>query len=336
MKIDEIDERIIFDTLDQEVGISSSTVNSEQLNDKESNLSLLNTLIEDRLSVDTITEDIEASEEIKEKIIFWKTKLSSKIRRINSDSIQIPSELVLEFNRSQKDEGFDLSALLRFQHFEIRCRERASQINSHKLCHYSPPSQDRTKNKGSYFQHMKPTPNRVHFRPHSFPTPLEKVELRSRKCLYCNKGHELDTCRSFGAHEKREILREKGCCYLCLSHGHRARECVTGESCPICNGSHHFSICFQNGHDDHLSPKRDTDNIVSAVIKRDSEDILTMSVIVNESNISKQLSEFWNLENLGIEAEVSDKENIDNDIMSEFEAEFHTKISGIKLNSLET
>ncbi|GFX02283.1 hypothetical protein TNCV_2503471, partial [Trichonephila clavipes] len=28
MKIDEIDERIIFDTLDQEVGISSSTVNS--------------------------------------------------------------------------------------------------------------------------------------------------------------------------------------------------------------------------------------------------------------------------------------------------------------------
>ncbi|GFT01665.1 uncharacterized protein TNCV_4204971 [Trichonephila clavipes] len=41
-----------------------------------------------------------------------------------------------------------------------------------------------------------------------------------------------------------------------------------------------------------------------------------MSVIV----ICKQLSEFWDLENLGIEAEVSDEENIDNDIMSEFEA----------------
>ncbi|GFT09977.1 uncharacterized protein TNCV_1114381 [Trichonephila clavipes] len=97
-------------------------------------------------------------------------------------------------------------------------------------------------------------------------------------------------------------------------------ECVKRESCPICNGSHHFSICFRNRHDDDLSPKRDTDNIVSAVIKTDSEDILTMSVIVNESNICKQLSEFWDLENLGIEAEVSDEENIDNDIMSEFEA----------------
>ncbi|GFW02214.1 uncharacterized protein TNCV_4989271 [Trichonephila clavipes] len=209
----------------------------EQLNDKESNLSLLNTLIEDRLSVDTITEDMEASEEIKEKIIFWKTKLSSKIRRINSDSIQIDlekkhviyahlsnllnltpvrnptdivglrnlydraetqirileslgvkgesysnlltpillkqilSELVLEFNRSQKDEGFDLSALLQFLHLEIRSRERASQINNHKLCHYSPPPQDRTKNKGSYFpgQRMKPPPKRLHF-PHFWRT----------------------------------------------------------------------------------------------------------------------------------------------------------------------
>ncbi|GFW15507.1 uncharacterized protein TNCV_4656471 [Trichonephila clavipes] len=268
-------------------------------------------------------------------------------------------------------------------------------------------------------------------------------------------------------------------------------ECVKREWCPICNGCHHFSICFRNRHDDDLSPKRDTDNTVSAVIKTevnsvllqtcaalidikneqevvrlfldngsqrsfvlkstsekfnfpilrkenlsictfgaketetktlnivkiklknrddpnlcieieavetehisitnlptpdrnidkkfrylknvqladsyefndkeisiligadyyyqvvtgritrlnknlvtvetlfgwslqgqstDSEDLLTMSVIVNESNISKQLSEFWNLENLGIEAEVSDEENIDNDIMSEFEA----------------
>ncbi|GFW11172.1 hypothetical protein TNCV_5131831 [Trichonephila clavipes] len=42
----------------------------DQLNDKESNLNLLNTLIEDHVSSDTITEDMKASEEIKEKIIF--------------------------------------------------------------------------------------------------------------------------------------------------------------------------------------------------------------------------------------------------------------------------
>ncbi|GFV46072.1 uncharacterized protein TNCV_1256301 [Trichonephila clavipes] len=56
---------------------------------------------------------------------------------------QTPSEIVLEFNRSQKDEGFDLSTLLRFLHLEIRSRERTSQINNHKLCHYFPPPQNR-------------------------------------------------------------------------------------------------------------------------------------------------------------------------------------------------
>ncbi|GFS48836.1 uncharacterized protein TNCV_3025531 [Trichonephila clavipes] len=45
-----------------------------------------------------------------------------------------------------------------------------------------------------------------------------------------------------------------------------------------------------------------------------------MSVIVNESNISKQLSKFWDLENLLIDVEEFGEECIGSDIMSEFEA----------------
>ncbi|GFT00312.1 hypothetical protein NPIL_369311 [Nephila pilipes] len=45
-----------------------------------------------------------------------------------------------------------------------------------------------------------------------------------------------------------------------------------------------------------------------------------MSVITNESNISKQLCEFENLENMGIETTLSNDENIKEDIMFEFEA----------------
>ncbi|GFV78001.1 hypothetical protein TNCV_1551 [Trichonephila clavipes] len=66
----EIETTKQFDSLAQKVEISSSTGNS------------------DRLSIDIITEYMEASEQIKEKIIFCKTKLSSKVKRINSDSIQ--------------------------------------------------------------------------------------------------------------------------------------------------------------------------------------------------------------------------------------------------------
>ncbi|GFS88115.1 hypothetical protein NPIL_207941 [Nephila pilipes] len=42
----------------------------EQLSEKDSNLNTLNKEIEDLLTVETISEDMEASEEIKAKIIF--------------------------------------------------------------------------------------------------------------------------------------------------------------------------------------------------------------------------------------------------------------------------
>ncbi|GFX21452.1 DUF1758 domain-containing protein [Trichonephila clavipes] len=42
---------------------------------------------------------------------------------------------------------------------------------------------------------------------------------------------------------------------------------------------------------------------IETLFGSDREELLTMSVIVNESNTSKKLSEFWDFENLGIEAE---------------------------------
>ncbi|GFU16946.1 integrase catalytic domain-containing protein [Trichonephila clavipes] len=287
----------------------------EQLNDKESNLSLLNTLIEDRLSVDTITEDMEASEEIKEKIIFWKTKLSSKIRRINSDSIQVDTVSrniqVIDSNSFEYRFGnknmlinAHLSNLLNLtpvrnptdivglRNLYDRAETQIRSLESLgvkgesllKLINTHPVETDTLGTRFGIQSFSKRTKeyisDPIHF------TPLEKVELRSRKCLYCNKGHELDTCRSFGAHEKARNFKEEGLLFLCLSHGHRARECVTGESCPICNGSHHFSICFRNRHDDDLSPKRDTDNVISTVIKTEVNSVLlqTCAALIDVKN----------------------------------------------------
>ncbi|GFT69867.1 hypothetical protein TNCV_399251 [Trichonephila clavipes] len=51
----------------------------EQLNDKESNLSLLNTLIEDRLSFDTITEDMELRKKLKRRLYFGKRSFLQKL-----------------------------------------------------------------------------------------------------------------------------------------------------------------------------------------------------------------------------------------------------------------
>ncbi|GFX33585.1 uncharacterized protein TNCV_1932521 [Trichonephila clavipes] len=144
MKIDEIDERIIFDSLDQEVETSSSTVNSDRFGNKNM---LINAHLSNLLNLTPVrnTTDIVGLRNLYDRA-------ETQIRSLESLGVkgesysnlltpillkQIPSELVLEFNRSQRTKGFDLSALLRFLHLEIRSRERASQINSHKLCHYS-------------------------------------------------------------------------------------------------------------------------------------------------------------------------------------------------------
>ncbi|GFV43580.1 uncharacterized protein TNCV_1613541 [Trichonephila clavipes] len=191
----------------------------EQLNDKESNLSLLNTLIEDRLSVDTITEDMEASEEIKEKIIFWKTKLSSKIRRINSDSIQVDTV-------SRNIQVIDSNS------FEYRFGNKNMLINAHL----------------SNLLNLTPVKN-----------PTDIVGLRN---LYDRAETQIRSLASLGV---------KGLLKLINTHPVETNTLGT-----------RFGIqSFSKG---------------------------------------RRLSEFWKLENLGIEAEVSDEENIDNDIMSEFEA----------------
>ncbi|GFY40328.1 uncharacterized protein TNIN_470521 [Trichonephila inaurata madagascariensis] len=63
-------------------------------------------------------------------------------------------------------------------------------------------------------------------------------------------------------------------------------ECVKKESCPICNGSHHFTISFRNRHDEDFSPKRDTDNIVSEVFKTKVNSVLlqTCAALIDDKN----------------------------------------------------
>ncbi|GFU95120.1 hypothetical protein TNCV_4139041 [Trichonephila clavipes] len=59
------------------------------------------------------------------------------------------------------------------------------------------------------------------------------------------------------------------------------------------------------------------DKKIEGKVKNENEPVDQFEAFIEQLN--DKLSEFWDLENLGIEAEVSDEETIDNDIMSEFE-----------------
>ncbi|GFW03838.1 uncharacterized protein TNCV_2049541 [Trichonephila clavipes] len=271
----------------------------EQLNDKESNLSLLNTLIEDRLSVDTITEDMEASEEIKEKIIFWKTKLSSKIRRINSDSIQVDTV-------SRNIQVIDSNSL------------ECMNINLPKL-HINKYSGNYSEWLDFYnlFESSIHNNNRL--------SKVDKFNyLKSYLCgnaLACINGFPISDDNYDRA---LDLLKDRFGNKNMLINAHLSNLL---NLIPVRNPTD--IVGLRNLYDRAETQIRSLESlgvkgerILLKLINTHPVETDTLGTRFGIQSFSKgrRLSEFWNLENLGIEAEVSDEENIDNDIMSEFEA----------------
>ena len=42
------------------------------------------------------------------------------------------------------------------------------------------------------------------------------------------------------------VLKREGCCFLCLSNGHRVSECSVNRRCRKCRRKHHQSLCEQS------------------------------------------------------------------------------------------
>jgi hypothetical protein len=67
---------------------------------------------------------------------------------------------------------------------------------------------------------------------------------RKIKCVYCGQYHYSASCEHVkDVDDRKGILRDQKCCYLCLQGGHCAQECENGRLCRWCNGKHHQSIC---------------------------------------------------------------------------------------------
>ena len=63
-------------------------------------------------------------------------------------------------------------------------------------------------------------------------------------CAFCANEHYSRNCEVVTDHNaRREILRKKGKCYICLRSGHLARDCRSQIYCYKCKGRHHTTIC---------------------------------------------------------------------------------------------
>ena len=85
-------------------------------------------------------------------------------------------------------------------------------------------------------------------------------------CIFCDKGHASKEClkaRSLSLEQKKEKIKEKGLCFLCLKAGHLAKNCRPTLKCVICLKRHCELMCPQiHGHKDvgnrgHVESTRD-------------------------------------------------------------------------------
>ena len=90
----------------------------------------------------------------------------------------------------------------------------------------------------------------------SEPTTGSALLTRGEKldCAYCRGEHPHENCKMVqDINERKALVRKYGRCFKCLKKNHRAKDCMSGQKCEVCQGGHHTSLCEKekgNGKED--------------------------------------------------------------------------------------
>ena len=147
---------------------------------------------------------------------------------------KLPEELRIVITRNLGSETWELKDILKELQKELHIREQCIS------------------NKDSRSQPPKNAAGELPFSASSLYTYNQDKPPSSVWCSYCNKDHRSLKCNIVTSPEARkDILRKKGKCFLCLRSGHLSRNCQTPVKCFKCQGSHHVSLCSK------IEPRKD-------------------------------------------------------------------------------
>ncbi|GBM14635.1 hypothetical protein AVEN_84131-1, partial [Araneus ventricosus] len=65
-------------------------------------------------------------------------------------------------------------------------------------------------------------------------------------CIFCDKSHASESCNEVSNMNldcKKDILKKKKACFVCLKRFHRANQCKSGHKCHICKKRHFVILC---------------------------------------------------------------------------------------------
>ena len=72
----------------------------------------------------------------------------------------------------------------------------------------------------------------------------DKIQANKKRCIFCNyTNHEAKDClKVLDLAKRRDIIKTKNLCYVCLQEGHMASKCKA-KLCSKCNRRHNIVLC---------------------------------------------------------------------------------------------
>ena len=133
---------------------------------------------------------------------------------------KLPSEIRVILSRNFQNDIWQLDDMLKILKREVEAKERSFSIGTSS--EFEPEKRDRHYTTSAFLN-----------------SSLE------RKCPFCNlNNHPASKClKVTNMAARKQILRQKGMCFICFNSDHLAKMCKSSYQCHKCNGKHHMSIC---------------------------------------------------------------------------------------------
>ena len=139
---------------------------------------------------------------------------------------KVPQELRLIISRKFDTQEWNLDELLKVFKTEVEARERCDLMAT------TPSTTTQRK--------YPPKPP-----PINAETLLTPEGQQIITCTFCKQGHRLVDCVVIpNIHERREMVKRQGRCFICLKRWHIAKDCDSQRVCFKCDERHHPSLCM--------------------------------------------------------------------------------------------
>ncbi|RYE14254.1 MAG: hypothetical protein EOP45_19885, partial [Sphingobacteriaceae bacterium] len=124
----------------------------------------------------------------------------------------------------------------------------------------------------------------------------ENVKHERPNCPYCDGGHPIFFCDKFKAMkviERKNVVKEKALCLLCLRPKHTVAECTYKKMCPTCgkkhNGLLHFGDFADNKKNDNSKPFKKSFVAVATEEVDEMEQIVACLATSEETSVTKPI-----------------------------------------------